>query len=106
MAFTVQGELAPLLTPLVSQLLDAIYLSKELEFSAPAPFNDANAVNVINGIVKVGQIPRGARPDRAISAAQNYGFDLQIMRRPNDKKLDISVNAATPAICWPGLKRG
>jgi hypothetical protein len=90
MDFTVQGELAPLLTPLVSQLLDAIYLSKELEFSAPAPFNDANAINVINGIVKVGQIPRGARPDRAISAAQNYGFDLQIMRRPNDKKLDIS----------------
>lgn len=89
--FTVQGELAALLTPLVAQLLDAVYLSKELEFSAPAPFNDTNAINVINGIVKTGQIPRGTRPDRNISAAQNYGFDLQIMRRPNDKKLDLSA---------------
>lgn len=88
MAFEVRGELPGILTPLVEQVLDTVYVSKDLEFAAPAPFNDTNAVNTINGIVKVGEIPRGAKPTRDISAAQNYGFDLQIMRRPNDRKLD------------------
>lgn len=90
MSFEVQGELPAILAPLVQQVLDTVYESKELAFTAPAPFKDTNAINVINGIVKVGEIPRGARPDKDISAAQNYGFDLRIMRRPNDKKLDIS----------------
>ena len=90
MTFACQGELPAILTPLVGQVLDATYVSKELEFDAPAPFNDTNAINVINGIVKVGEIPRGARPNRDISAAQNYGFALQIMRRPNDRSLDLS----------------
>ena len=90
MDFTCQGELPAILTPLVGQVLDATYECKDMEFDAPAPFNDLNAVNVINGIVKVGEIPRGAKPNRDISAAQNYGFALQIMRRPNDRKLDLS----------------
>jgi len=90
MSFDCQGELPAILTPLVAQVLDATYESREMEFDAPAPFNDTNAVNVINGIVKVGEIPRGTKPNRDISAAQNYGFTLQIMRRPNDRKLDLS----------------
>ncbi len=90
MSFICEGELTAIFTPLVSQALDAIYLCKEMEFDAPAPFSDTNAVNVINGIVKVGQIPRGAKPNRDISAAQNYGFALQIMVHPNDRKLDLS----------------
>lgn len=90
MSFEVQGEMSAILSSLVQQVLDTVYESKEIEFSAPAPFNDTNAVNVINGIVKVGEIPRGSKPNKDISAAQNYGFDLYIMRRPNDKKLDIS----------------
>jgi hypothetical protein len=90
MSFICEGELTAILTPLAGQVLDAIYLCKEMAFDAPAPFNDTNAVNVINGIVKVGQIPRGAKPNRDISAAQNYGFDLQIMVHPNDRKLDLS----------------
>jgi hypothetical protein len=90
MSFLPQGELPAILTPLVEQVLDATYVSKELVFDAPAPFNDTNAINVINGIVKVGEIPRGARPTRDISAAQNYGFALGIMRRPNDRVLDLS----------------
>jgi hypothetical protein len=89
MAFAVQGELPAILTTLVTQVLDTVYLCREMEFDAPAPFNDVNAVNVINGIVKVGLIPRGAKPTKEISAAQNYGFALQIMRRPNDHKLDL-----------------
>lgn len=90
MSFICEGELTAILTPLVGQVLDAIYLCKEMEFDAPAPFNDTNAVNVINGIVKVGQIPRGAKPNRDISAAQNYGFALQIMVHPDDRTLDLS----------------
>lgn len=88
--FACQGELSAILTPLVEQILDAVYVCKEMAFDAPAPFNDTNAINVINGIVKVGDIPRGAKPNRDISAAQNYGFALQIMRHPNDRKLDLS----------------
>ena len=89
MAYTVQGELSAILTILVAQVLDTVYVSSEIEFEAPAPFNDVNAVNVVNGIVKAGTIPRGAKPSKEISAAQNYGFALQIMRRPNDHKLDL-----------------
>lgn len=89
MEFAVQGELTAILTPLISQVLDDTYISKELGFSSPAAFNDTNALNVINGIVKLGEIQRGAKPDRYISASQNYGFDLRIMRPPNDKKLDL-----------------
>jgi hypothetical protein len=89
MTFAVQGELPAILTTLVTQLLDTVYLSREIEIDAPAPFNDANAVHVINGIVKVGTIPKGAKPTKEISAAQNYGFALQIMRKPNDHKLDL-----------------
>ena len=89
MAFQAQGELAALLTPLVGQVLDASYASKDLDFeAAPAAFDDTNAVNVINGIVKAGEFPRGVRPSKEISASQNYGFALGIMRRPNDRKLD------------------
>lgn len=89
MAFAAQGELSAILTTLVGQVLDTIYVSRELEFDAPAPFNDLNAINVINGIVKQGNFPRGAKPTKEISASQNYGFALQIMRRPNDRKLDL-----------------
>jgi hypothetical protein len=90
LSFAAQGELPAILTPLVEQVLDATYVSKDMVIEAPAPFNDTNAINVINGIVRVGEIPRGARPTRDISAAQNYGFALGIMRRPNDRMLDLS----------------
>jgi hypothetical protein len=91
MAFQAQGELAALLTPLVGQVLDTIYVSRGLDFeAAPAPFDDTNAVNVINGIVKAGEFPRGVRPSKEISASQNYGFALRIMRRPNDRKLNTA----------------
>lgn len=89
MVFAVQGELSAILTVLAAQVLDTVYISREMEFDAPAPFNDLNAIHVINGIVKTGLIPRGAKPTKEISAAQNYGFALQIMHRPNDHKLDL-----------------
>ena len=36
---------------------------------------------MINGLVKVGEIPKGAKPNQNISAAQNFGFGLKILRR-------------------------
>jgi hypothetical protein len=89
MAFVVQGELSAILTTQAGQVLDTVYVCREIEFDAPAPFNDVNAINVINGIVKAGTFPRGAKPTKEISASQNYGFALQIMHRPNDRKLDL-----------------
>ena len=107
MSFAAQGELPAILTALVDQVLDAIYVSREMEFDAPAPFNDTNAINVINGIVKVGKIPRGAKPNRDISAAQNYGFALQIMRRPDNRRLDLSECRYTQDISnWMEEKLG
>jgi len=90
LTFTCQGELSSILTPLVTQILDTVYESRELIFDAPAPFNDTNAMNAINGIVKLGEYERGARPTKELSASQNYGFALGIMQRPNDRKLDLS----------------
>jgi hypothetical protein len=90
MTFEAQGELSAILTSVVSQVLDTIYICREIEFDAPAPFNDTNAINVINGIVKAGNFPRGSKPTKEISASQNYGFALQIMRRPKDRALDLS----------------
>jgi len=89
MSYQVQGELAAILTPLVGQVLDSTYASRDIEIEFPAPFNDINAVNVINGIVKAGEFPRGIKVSKEVSASQNYGFALQIMRRPNDLKLDL-----------------
>jgi hypothetical protein len=89
MPFHVQGELASILSPLVGQVLDSTYLSREIEIDFPAPFNDVNAVNVINGIVKAGEFTRNTKVSKEFSASQNYGFALGIMRKPNDRKLDL-----------------
>ncbi|HOU13760.1 MAG TPA: hypothetical protein PKZ84_11640 [Anaerolineae bacterium] len=89
MDFNLQGELSAVLLPLVTQLLDNVYLSKELEFDAPAPFNDLNALNVINGAVKLGELERGAKPTKEVSASRNYGIPLQIMQSPNNRRLDL-----------------
>ena len=88
-SFHVQGELTSILSPLVGQVLDSTYTSRDIEIDFQAAFNDVNAVNVINGIVKAGEFPRGVRPSKEVSASQNYGFALGIMRRPNDHKLDL-----------------
>lgn len=92
MSFACQGELLSILTPLVGQVLDGVYVSKELEFDAPAPFNDAEAIKVINGIVKTGDIPKGTKPNQFTSAADNYGYALGIMKKDGTKKLNTKDN--------------
>jgi len=90
MQFTCQGKLGAILNPLVSQVLDAVYESANIEFDAPAPFTDAEAIKVINGIVCPGEIPKGTKPNQFTSAAENYGYHLGIMKKTGQKKLDVS----------------
>jgi hypothetical protein len=92
MTFKSQGELLSILTPLVGHVLDGIYVSKEVEFDAPAPFNDAEAIKVINGIVKTGDIPKGTKPNQFTSAADNYGYALGIMKKDGTKQLNTKDN--------------
>lgn len=105
--FEVTGELPAILTPVVSQVLDAVYESASLNFTFNVPFDDLNAMNVINGIVRMGEFPRGIKPGKEVSASQNYGFDLKIMVRPNDKKLDLRYCRYTrDMLSWIEQKTG
>ena len=61
-------------------------------FDAPAPFNDAEAIKVINGIVKTGDIPKGTKPNQFTSAADNYGYALGIMKKDGTKQLNTKGN--------------
>ena len=92
MSFNCQGELLAILTPLVGHVLDGVYDSKEIEFDAPAPFNDAEAIKVINGVVKTGDIPKGTKPNQFTSAADNYGYALGIMKKDGTKQLNTKDN--------------
>jgi hypothetical protein len=92
MKFNCQGELLSILTPLIGLVLDGVYVSKKLEFDAPAPFNDAEAIKVINGIVKTGDIPKGTKPNQFTSAADNYGYALGIMKKGGTKQLNTKGN--------------
>lgn len=92
MEFHVAGELGAILQPLVDRVLTATYESRDLVFESFAPFRKEEGVKVINGIVKTGQIPKGAKPNQDISAAQNFGFGLKIMKKSAERMLDTSGN--------------
>lgn len=92
MTFNCQGEMLAVLTPLVGHVLDGVYVSKKIEFDAPAPFNDAEAIKVVNGIVKTGDIPKGTKPNQFTSAADNYGYALGIMKKDGSKRLNTQGN--------------
>src|SRR5262249_49601432 len=76
MAVSMAGELPAILAPLIGRVLDSVYESQEIRFDPPFVFKREDAVKVINGIVRTGEIPRGAKPTQEISAAQNFGFAL------------------------------
>src|SRR5205823_10184058 len=92
MEFHVAGDIKGILTPVISQVLSAVYESREIVFDHPFIFHKEDAVKVINGIVKTGEIPRYAKPTGDVSAAQNFGYALRIMKKGPEYKLDISGN--------------
>jgi hypothetical protein len=92
MEFRVAGGLASTLSPLVDRVLTATYESRDIKFDAPFTLRKEEGVKVINGIVKTGSIPKGAKPNQNISAAQNFGFGLKIMKKSAERQLDISDN--------------
>jgi hypothetical protein len=98
MTFACQGELLAILTPLVGHVLDGVYLSKRIAFDAPAPFNDSEALKLINGVVKAGEIPKGAKPTQYTSAADNYGYALGIMKKDGTKRLQTQGNEFVEAL--------
>ena len=92
MEFHVAGDIKGILTPIISQVLNSVYESRDITFDHPFTFRKEDAVKVINGIVKTGEIPRHAKPTGDISAAQNFGYALGIMKKGIQYKLDISGN--------------
>ena len=92
MDFHVAGELTSILSPLVEKVLTSVYESRDIKFDPPFIFKKEEGVKVINGIVKTGSIPKGAKPNQNISAAQNFSIGLKIVRRGADKILDTSEN--------------
>lgn len=90
--FHMAGELAAMLTPVVARVLQSVYVSKDIAFEQPFVFRKEEAVKVINGIVKTGAIPKRAKPNQNINAAQNFGFGLKIIKKTDEKKLDTSEN--------------
>ncbi|MGV8120120.1 MAG: hypothetical protein AB2L14_10215 [Candidatus Xenobiia bacterium LiM19] len=92
MKFNGAGELSAILTPVVSKVLGTAYKSQSIAFQSPFIFRKEEGIKVINGIVKKGSIDKYAKKDQNISAAQNFGHSLMIMKKGNDKELDISEN--------------
>ena len=74
-------------------MLTAAYVSRDVKFDPPFVFRKEEGVKVINGIVKTGHIAKGAKPNQNISASQNFGFGLNIMKKSAEKELDVSGNA-------------
>ena len=98
MEFKFAGELSTILSPLVQRVLSAAYESRDIRFEPPLVFRKEEAVKVINGIVKTGGIAKDAKPNQDISAAQNFGPGLNIVRKPAGKQLDTSQNPYVQAI--------
>jgi hypothetical protein len=92
MDFHMAGGLSGMIEPLVARVLNSIYISRDIKFEAPFKFQKEDGVKVINGIVKTGLIPKGAKPNQYISAAQNYGYGLKIMKKGQDRQLETSDN--------------
>ena len=91
LTLTMGGDLGAILEPAVDTVLDATYASRDLDLSsAPATFTDEEAIKVINGLVRSGEISKTAKVDKNVSAARNYAAYLGIAKREAERKLDTS----------------
>lgn len=92
MDFSAAGELKAVLSPLVDRVLSSVYVSADIMFDPPFEFRKEEGVKLINGIVKTGSIPKGAKPNQNISAALNFGYSLGLMKKGPDRVLDTEGN--------------
>ncbi len=92
MPFHAAGERGAIITPLTDRVLSSVYESKDIKFDHAFVFKKEDAVKVINGIVKSGQIPRNAKPGQNLSAVQNFGAGLKIVKTSSERTLDVSNN--------------
>ena len=92
MNFHIGSGLSSILTPIVHRVLSGAYESHDIKFEGPVTFTEKYGIDVINGIVKSGHIPSGAKRDKNVSAAQNFGRGLKIVKKGDDKELDTSEN--------------
>lgn len=99
MEFRVAGELPTIVAPIVERVLNSVYESKLIDFSdIPISFTKEYGVNVINGIVKTGSIPKGVKLGKNEDAAQNFGKGLMIVKTENWRELDITQNPFISAL--------
>ncbi len=92
MNFNPGGELTAIVTPLIDRVLSGIYESRDIKFDGPSSFKKEDGVKIINGIIKTGSIPRMAKPNQNISAVQNFGMGLKIIKKSAERELDVSEN--------------
>ena len=97
--FHVAGELGTILNPVVDKILSSVYESREIDFpDTQTTFTKEYGINVINGIVRTGCIPKGVKRDKNIDAAENFGKGLKIIKSTNLRELDLAHNPFTAAI--------
>jgi len=95
---TMFDDLGKVLENAVATVLDATYESADLDMHDSPVFTDDEAVKVINGIVRIGEIPKTAKVDKNVSAVQNYAAHLGIVKRSDEKKLNTSGSRYTKAL--------
>jgi hypothetical protein len=98
MKVNMAGELPAILTPLAARVLSSAYESADVTFPPQYVFRKEEGVKVINGIVRKGFIPKGAKPDQHVSAARNFGPGLGVMKPGAEERLDVSGNAYVQAL--------
>jgi hypothetical protein len=99
MDFHVAGDLQGIIAPVIERVLSSTYESREISFtSLNFPFTNEDAVKVINGIVRSGEISKHTKLGKNENAVENFGNGLKIIKKGNWKELDISTNPFTDSI--------
>ena len=93
MPFHAAGERTAIITPLIDRVLNGVYESRDIKFEHAFVFKKEDAVKVINGIVKSGQIAKNTKPGQNLSAVQNFGVGLKIVKPSAERTLDVGTNS-------------
>jgi hypothetical protein len=90
--FRMVGDLEAVISNPVDRVLSSVYESRDIRFDSPAPFKKEDGIKIINGIIRTGSIPKGVKPNQYISAVQNFGQGLGIVKRNAERVLDVANN--------------